>query len=101
VNGSLTYHDKVPDGFYLIQGMDPVVWALCNDLQDSTRIPSIESLKMVDPSESSFEVVVIDKMVDPDLRHLHSMVMDDSSNPAYSPKDLVELLAKIVCAHMG
>lgn len=85
----------------MIQGMDPFVWALCNDMQDSNRIPSIESLRMVEPSSSSFEVVVIDKMVDPDLRNLHSMVMDVSSNPAYSPKDLVEQLAKIVCTRMG
>ncbi|XP_078157230.1 protein kinase superfamily protein isoform X1 [Carex rostrata] len=101
VNGCLSYHDKIPDGFYLIQGMDPFVWALCNDMQDSNRIPSIDSLKLVEPSDSSFEVVVIDKMVDYDLRRLHSMVMDVSSNSAYSPKDLVEQLAKIVCTHMG
>jgi serine/threonine-protein kinase CTR1 len=101
VNGCLSYHDKIPDGFYLIQGMDPFVWALCNDMQDLNRIPSIDSLKLVEPSDSSFEVVVIDKMVDPDLRLLHSMVMDVSSNSAYSPKDLVEQLAKIVCTHMG
>ncbi|KAJ4764794.1 protein kinase family protein [Rhynchospora pubera] len=101
VNGCLSYQDKIPDGFYLIQGMDPFVWALCNDIQDSNRIPSIESLKMVEPTESSFEVVIIDKMVDPDLRNLHSMVMSVSSNPAYLPKDIVENLARIVCAHMG
>lgn len=101
MNGCLSYHDKIPDGFYLIQGMDPFVWALCNDMQDSNRIPSIDSLKLVEPSDSSFEVVVIDKMVDYDLRRLHSMVMDVSSNSAYSPKDLVEQLAKIVCTHMG
>ncbi|KAJ1699653.1 hypothetical protein LUZ63_008165 [Rhynchospora breviuscula] len=101
VNGCLSYQDKIPDGFYLIQGMNPFVWALCNDIQDSNRIPSIESLKMVEPTESSFEVVIIDKMVDPDLRNLHSMVMNVSSNPSYLPKDIVENLARVVCAHMG
>ena len=33
VNGCLSYSDKVSDGFYRIQGMDPFIWTLCTDVQ--------------------------------------------------------------------
>ncbi|CAL9145460.1 unnamed protein product, partial [Musa hybrid cultivar] len=100
VNGCLSYHDKIPDGFYLIQGMDPFVWTLCADVGEENRIPSIESLKTVHPSDSSIEVALIDRQYDPDLRQLQSLVAGISCT-CNTPKDMVEQLAKLVCTCMG
>ncbi|KAG2651314.1 hypothetical protein PVAP13_1NG279000 [Panicum virgatum] len=100
VNGSLSYSDKVPDGFYLIQGMDPFVWTLCNDVHDGGRVPSIESLKAVNPTESAIEAVIVDKVADYELRQLISMAIDVSRNRADS-KEIATRLACIVSAKMG
>uniref|UniRef100_J3LDE4 non-specific serine/threonine protein kinase n=1 Tax=Oryza brachyantha TaxID=4533 RepID=J3LDE4_ORYBR len=97
VNGSLSYSDKVPDGFYLIQGMDPFVWTLCND---DTRVPSIESLRAVNPTESSIEVVLIDRMADYDLRQLISTAIDVSRSRA-DYKEITTRIAGIVSSKMG
>ncbi|PHT36510.1 Serine/threonine-protein kinase CTR1 [Capsicum baccatum] len=101
VNGSLSYFDKVPDGFYLIQGMDPYVWTVCSDLQEGGRIPSIESLKAVDPSVvPSVEVILIDRRSDPSLKELQNQIhgMSPSCN---TTNEVVDQLAKLVCNHMG
>ncbi|XP_072970936.1 serine/threonine-protein kinase CTR1-like isoform X2 [Typha angustifolia] len=100
VTGCLSYYDKVPDGFYLIQGMDPFIWTLCNDVQEGSRVPSIESLKTIRPSESSIEVGVIDKIGDIDLRQLQKMASDITCNCA-TPKDIADQLARLVCTRMG
>nr|ATY38750.1 CTR1-like protein kinase transcript variant 3 [Solanum lycopersicum] len=101
VNGSLSYFDKVPDGFYFIQGMDPYIWTVCSDLQESGRIPSIESLMAVDPSVvPSVEVILIDRQSDPRLKELQNRIhsMYRSCN---TTKEVVDQLAKLVCNHMG
>ncbi|CAL5021692.1 unnamed protein product [Urochloa decumbens] len=100
VNGSLSYSDKVPDGFYLIQGMDPFIWTLCNDVHDGGRVPSIESLKAVNPTESAIEAVIVDKVADYELRQLISMAIDVSRNRADS-KEIATRLAGAVSAKMG
>uniref|UniRef100_I1P0W6 non-specific serine/threonine protein kinase n=1 Tax=Oryza glaberrima TaxID=4538 RepID=I1P0W6_ORYGL len=100
VNGSLSYSDKVLDGFYLIHGMDPFVWTLCNDLRDGARVPSIESLKAMNPTESSVEVVLIDRVVDYDLRQLISTAIDVSRSRADS-REITTRLAGIVSSKMG
>jgi len=100
VNGCLSYYDRVPDGFYLIQGMDPFVWTLCTDVQEESRIPSLESLKTVSPSELSIEVALIDRNSDSDLRQLENMVAGLSCNFT-TTNDMVEQLAKLVCSRMG
>lgn len=100
MNGCLSYHDKVPDGFYLIQGMDPYVWTVCTDLQENGRVPSIESLRAVDPNGSSVEVVVIDKRSDPGLKELGDKVVSISHNCVTS-RDVVDQLSKLVCTQMG
>uniref|UniRef100_A0A0E0K0K0 non-specific serine/threonine protein kinase n=1 Tax=Oryza punctata TaxID=4537 RepID=A0A0E0K0K0_ORYPU len=100
VNGSLSYSDKVLDGFYLIQGMNPFVWTLCNDMQNGARVPSIESLKAMNPTESSMEVVLIDRVVDYDLRQLISTVIDVSRSRADS-REITTRLAGIVSSKMG
>ncbi|XP_039120055.1 serine/threonine-protein kinase CTR1 [Dioscorea cayenensis subsp. rotundata] len=100
VNGCLSYYDKVPDGFYLIQGMDPFVWTICTDVQEDSRIPSIESLKTVQPSDLSIEVALIDRQSDPDLRQLQNMVVALSCSCS-TTQDVVDQLAKLVCSRMG
>ncbi|OVA04645.1 Protein kinase domain [Macleaya cordata] len=99
VNGCLSYFDKVPDGFYLINGMDPYVWTMCTDLQEHGRVPSIESLKAID-SDSSIEVVLIDKSSDPSLIELQNRVFG-LSRSCITTKEVVDQLAKLVCIHMG
>lgn len=80
--------------------MDPFVWTLCADVGEENRIPSIESLKTVHPSDSSIEVALIDRQYDPDLRQLQSLVAGISCT-CNTPKDMVEQLAKLVCTCMG
>ncbi|XP_023005641.1 serine/threonine-protein kinase CTR1-like isoform X1 [Cucurbita maxima] len=101
VNGCLSYFDKIPDGFYLIHGMDPYVWTLCTSLPDNDRMPSIESLKSVDPStDSSIEVVLIDQRTDPNLKDLQNRVRSISCS-SITTKEVVDLLAKLVCRSFG
>lgn len=101
VNGCLSYFDKVPDGFYLIHGMDPYVWTVCTDLQEGGRIPSIESLKAMDPSiESSVEVVLIDRHTDPSLKELQNRIHSVSCN-CITTEEVVDHLAKLICNRMG
>ncbi|KAM2893095.1 hypothetical protein FF1_008486 [Malus domestica] len=101
VNGCLSYFDKVPDGFYLIHGIDQYVWTVCTDLQENGRIPSIESLRSVDPGiGSSIEVVLIDRRSDPSLKELQNRVLTISCT-CINTKEIVDHLAKLVCSRMG
>ncbi|KAK4743265.1 hypothetical protein SAY87_001266 [Trapa incisa] len=101
VNGCLSYCDRVPDGFYLISGMDPYVWTICSDHHESGRIPSIEILKSVDhSSDSSIEVVLIDRRTDPSLKDLLHKVLSISSS-CITTNDIVDQLSKLVCNLMG
>ncbi|XP_019179574.1 PREDICTED: serine/threonine-protein kinase CTR1-like [Ipomoea nil] len=101
VNGCLSYFDKIPDGFYLIHGMDPYVWIVCSDLQESGRIPSLESLKAADPSIlPSVEVTLIDRRTDPSLKELQNRIHNLSPS-CITTKEVVDQLAKLVCNHMG
>ncbi|CAA0818863.1 Serine/threonine-protein kinase CTR1 [Striga hermonthica] len=101
VNGCLSYFDKVPDGFYMIHGMDPYVWAVCSDHQESGRIPSLDLLKTVDPTiVSSVEVIFVDRRADPSLKELQDRIHNLSSS-CITTKEIVDQLAKLVCNHMG
>ena len=81
--------------------MDPYVWAVCADLQENGRIPSIESLKSVDPrNESSLEVILIDRRSDSSLKELLNKAHSVSSN-CITTDDVVDQLAKLVCSRMG
>ncbi|KAI4349019.1 hypothetical protein L6164_009675 [Bauhinia variegata] len=101
VNGCLSYFNKIPDGFYLIYGMDPYVWTVCTDLQENGRIPSIESLKSVDPcTDSSLEVILVDRRSDPSLKELQNRVVNIASS-CISTTEVVDQLAKLVCNRMG
>ncbi|XP_044492468.1 serine/threonine-protein kinase CTR1 [Mangifera indica] len=101
VTGCLSYFDKVPDGFYLVHGVDPYVWTICADLNENGRIPSIESLRSVDPSnDTSIEVLLIDRRSDPSLKELQNRVMNISCS-CITTKEVVDQLAKLVCNRMG
>lgn len=101
VNGCLSYFDKVPDGFYLIHGIDSYVWTMCTDMQENGRIPSIESLRSVDPGTgSSIEVVLIDRRGDPSLKELQHRVRIISCT-CITTIEIVDQLAKLVCSRMG
>eukprot|EP01018_Ginkgo_biloba_P001230 Gb_26546 [translate_table: standard] len=100
VNGSLSYHDKVQDGFYYIWGMNPYVWAMCNDFDESGRMPSLESLRFVDARDSSMEVVLIDKRGDSHLRELENKALGLSYG-CTNTKEVAEQLGKLVCMLMG
>ncbi|KAF8006832.1 hypothetical protein BT93_K0982 [Corymbia citriodora subsp. variegata] len=101
VNGCLSYSDKIPDGFYLIHGMNPYVWTVCTDLLENGRIPTIESLKSVDPSANSLmEVVLIDRRSDPSLKEFQNRVLGISRS-CITTKEVVDQLAKLVCSLMG
>ncbi|XP_073033282.1 serine/threonine-protein kinase CTR1-like [Primulina eburnea] len=101
VNGCLSYFDKVPDGFYSIRGMDPYVWAVCCDLQESGRMPSLESLKSIDSDiVSSVEVISVDRRGDPSLRELRNRIHNMSSS-SITTKEVVDHISKLVCNHLG
>uniref|UniRef100_A0A1J3JZM6 non-specific serine/threonine protein kinase n=1 Tax=Noccaea caerulescens TaxID=107243 RepID=A0A1J3JZM6_NOCCA len=101
VNGCLSYYDKVPDGFYMINGLDPYIWTLCIDLHESGRIPSIESLRAVDSgADSSLEAILVDRRSDPSFKELHNRVHDISCS-CITTKEVVDQLAKLVCNRMG
>ncbi|CAA0830402.1 Protein kinase superfamily protein [Striga hermonthica] len=101
VNGCLSYFDKVPDGFYMIHGMDPYVWAVCSDHQESGHITSLDLLKAVDPVlVSSVEVIFVDTRADPSLKELQNWAHNLSSS-CITTKEIVDQLAKLVCNHMG
>ncbi|KAI4341950.1 hypothetical protein MLD38_026618 [Melastoma candidum] len=101
VNGCLSYSDKIPDGFYSIHGMDPYVWTLCTDLLENGRVPSLESLKSIDPSSNpSIEAVLIDRRSDPSLKELQNGVLSLSSS-CITAKEIVDHLAKLVCNLLG
>ncbi|XP_058729547.1 serine/threonine-protein kinase CTR1 [Vicia villosa] len=101
VNGCLSYSDKIPDGFYLIHGMDSYVWTVCTDLQENSRIPSVDTLKSVHPRiDSSLEVVLVDRHHDASLRELQNIVQDISCS-SITTTEVVDQLSKLVCNRMG
>uniref|UniRef100_A0A0E0GFR3 non-specific serine/threonine protein kinase n=1 Tax=Oryza nivara TaxID=4536 RepID=A0A0E0GFR3_ORYNI len=100
VNGSLSYSNTIPDGFYLIHGMDPFVWSLCTDLLEENRIPSIDSLKSVRPDDSSMQAILIDRRTDFDLGMLENYASSFLSSSA-DMKDVINQLAKLVSSRMG
>ena len=100
VNGSLSYSNTIPDGFYLIQGMDPFVWSLCTDVHEENRIPSVESLRSVRPDDSSIQVVLVDRRADFDLGMLENYSSSFLSS-SVDMKDVINQLAKLVSSRMG
>ncbi|XP_047319947.1 serine/threonine-protein kinase CTR1-like [Impatiens glandulifera] len=101
LNGSMTYHDQVSDGFYMINGMDPYLWSISTDFQEAGRVPSFESLKGIDPSDGlSIEVTLVDKFTDPGLKELHHWILSLPTNLMTSI-EVTQLLADLVYSRMG
>ncbi|XP_060961235.1 serine/threonine-protein kinase CTR1 isoform X2 [Cannabis sativa] len=100
VSGSLSYTDKISDGFYNILGMNPYLWVMCNDLEEGKRLPPLMSLKAIDPSETSMEVILVDRYGDSRLKEL-----EDKAQELYCASEntlvLVEKLGKLVAIYMG
>ena len=101
MSGCLSYFDKIPDGFYLIHGMNPYVWTVCTDMQENGRLPSIELLKSLDPCiDFSLNVFLVDRRTDPTLKELQNRVFSFLSS-CVTTTEVVDQLAKLVCNHMG
>ncbi|TYI97678.1 hypothetical protein E1A91_D01G159800v1 [Gossypium mustelinum] len=101
VNGCLSYFEKVPDGFYLIHGVNPYVWTMCTDLHEHGRIPTIDSLRSVDHVVGSpIEAISVDRRSDLGLKELQNRVHNISCS-CITTKEVVDELAKLVCSRMG
>lgn len=100
VSGCLSYSDKISDGFYNILGMNPYLWVMCNDVEEGKQLPPLMSLKEIEPSETSMEVVLVDGRGDSRLKEL-----EDKAQELYcaseNPLVLVEKLGKLVAIYMG
>ncbi|CAH8384634.1 unnamed protein product [Eruca vesicaria subsp. sativa] len=100
VSGCLSYSDKISDGFYSILGMDPYLWLMCNDSEEGKRLPSLLLLKETEPSDTSMEVVLIDRREDSRLKE-----MEDKAHELYCASEnmlvLVEQLGRLVAVYMG
>ncbi|KAK9109059.1 hypothetical protein Sjap_017119 [Stephania japonica] len=100
VSGCLSYSDKISDGFYNILGMSPYLWLMCNEFEEGKRLPSLVSLKAVDPAETSMEVLLVDRRGDFRLKELENKARElhyASGNTLV----LVEKLGKLVSIYMG
>lgn len=81
--------------------MDPYTWSICTDQPEISQIPSLESLKSLDPSDDlSVNVVLIDKSKDPGLREIQNRVLS-LSNSWVTVRDVIHQLANLVCNYMG
>ncbi|XVE95172.1 hypothetical protein REPUB_Repub02eG0073200 [Reevesia pubescens] len=100
VSGCLSYSDKISDGFYNILGMNPYLWVMCNEFEEGRRLPPLMSLKEIEPSETSMEVVLVDKRCDKRLKEL-----EDKAQELYCASEntlvFVEKLGKLVAIYMG
>lgn len=100
VSGRLSYSDRITDGFYNIFGMDPYLWVMCNDEDEGKRMPPLTSLREIEPSKVSMEVVVVDVHGDSRLKEL-----ENKAHEIYCASEstvvLVERLGKLVAICMG
>ncbi|KDP41493.1 hypothetical protein JCGZ_15900 [Jatropha curcas] len=100
VSGCLSYSDRISDGFYNILGMNPYLWVMCNDEDEGRRLPSLMSLKEIEPSQTSMEVVLVDGRGDSRLKEL-----EDKAHELYCASEntlvFVEKLGKLVAICMG
>ncbi|XP_038898927.1 serine/threonine-protein kinase CTR1 isoform X2 [Benincasa hispida] len=100
VSGCLSYSDKISDGFYNILGMNPYLWVMCNGFEEGRRLPPLMSLRTIEPSETSMEVILVDRRGDSRLKEL-----EDKAQELYCASEstlvLVEKLGKLVAIYMG
>ncbi|XP_026435022.1 serine/threonine-protein kinase EDR1-like [Papaver somniferum] len=90
----LDYEDKVVDGFYDIYG-------LSMDAASQGKMPSLTDVQ-TNHGEPSFEVVVVNRAIDPALEELDQVARCVALDcPATEVGILVERLAELVTEHMG
>ncbi|XP_010259069.1 PREDICTED: serine/threonine-protein kinase EDR1 isoform X2 [Nelumbo nucifera] len=90
----LDYEEKVVDGFYDVYG-------LSTEPASQGKIPSLTDLQR-NIGDPSFEVVIVNRAIDPALEELEQVVQCIASD--YSPSEvglLVQKLADLVTDHMG
>ncbi|KAF3794001.1 Serine/threonine-protein kinase [Nymphaea thermarum] len=100
VTGCLSYSDKISDGFYLVMGMNPYLWVMCNGAEEARRMPSLSSLRAVSPVDSSMEAVLVNRPGDPQLRELEERALF-FYHASGSTVELVDKLGKLVCMVLG
>ncbi|KAG1326366.1 hypothetical protein COCNU_01G003000 [Cocos nucifera] len=100
VNGCLSFSDKISDGFYNILGMDPHLWTMCNESEEGKRMPLLMALKAVDPTESSLEVVLVDRHADSGLMKLENRALELYYASGIT-LELAKKLARLVSDSMG
>lgn len=100
VSNCLGYEDRIEDGFYEVWGMSPYVWSMCTDSNELGRMPPMESLRSVSPTEAAFEVVLVDRNSDPDLKDLEERVVG-LAYESEEVSDLAKKLAQMVANVMG
>ncbi|XP_062226692.1 serine/threonine-protein kinase CTR1-like isoform X2 [Phragmites australis] len=100
VNGCLSWGDTIAHGFYNIMGIDAHLWAMCNAAEEGRRLPTLAALRAVDASQSSLEVVLVDKCADSVLLDLERRALDLVRELGVTT-DLVRRLAVLVSDHMG
>lgn len=81
-------------------GMDPFLWAMCNESEEGRTLPTLVALRAVDPMESSMEVVLVDKPGDPGLKMLEEKALEYYYALGVS-LELVKNLARLVSDFMG
>ncbi|XP_024520866.1 serine/threonine-protein kinase CTR1 isoform X1 [Selaginella moellendorffii] len=100
VHGSLGYSDRIDDGFYYVHGIDPYVWAMCTDVDDKGRMPTLDALRAVDISQVSLEAVYIDRSCDSSLCE-HEKTAVAIGYECSNASELPERLGKFVSNVMG
>lgn len=92
--GLLDYEEKVVDGFYDVYG-------LSTEMASQGKMPSLSDLE-TDPQTSGFEVIIVNRTIDPALEELlqvaHCIALDC---PPADVSLLVQRLAELVTEHMG
>lgn len=73
---------------------------MCNDFEEGRRLPPLMSLRTIEPSETSMEVILVDRRGDSRLKEL-----EDKAQELYCASEstlvLVEKLGKLVAIYMG
>eukprot|EP00271_Cylindrocystis_brebissonii_P000893 TRINITY_DN11071_c0_g3_i1.p1 TRINITY_DN11071_c0_g3~~TRINITY_DN11071_c0_g3_i1.p1 ORF type:complete len:961 (-),score=224.53 TRINITY_DN11071_c0_g3_i1:406-3288(-) len=64
---SLSYHDRLEDGFYAVWGLPPALWQMCSN---AGIMPLLGDLRALPPLDTSVEVVQVDRQRDEDLCRL-------------------------------
>eukprot|EP00271_Cylindrocystis_brebissonii_P006252 TRINITY_DN18962_c0_g1_i1.p1 TRINITY_DN18962_c0_g1~~TRINITY_DN18962_c0_g1_i1.p1 ORF type:complete len:1023 (-),score=218.41 TRINITY_DN18962_c0_g1_i1:1253-4321(-) len=100
VNGSLTIEDHIEDGFYDLWGISPFAWALCIDPSQRGRMPDLDSLRSLQPNEAQFDVTVVNRAKDPQLRELEEQAVVEGF-AAQEVKTLARALGQLVANHFG